>query len=434
MPTVAFATLGCKVNQVETEQIKEDFYRHGYQEVGFQEAADVYVINTCTVTHVSDRKSRAVIRRAARKNPDAFIVVTGCLAQTDAEEVAEIEGVNLIVGSGPKQDVAALTEERIKKNGTALQVVRPRVTIDMKPRRILYQEHHQRTRAFVKVQDGCQSFCSYCIVPYSRGPMRSKLPEDVLEEIRQLLRLGYHEIVLTGIHVGYYGSELPGWNLLRLVRTILDEIPGEYRLRLGSIEAVGFPVELAALSKQDDRLCSHFHIPLQSGSSAVLKQMNRRYSREKFYEIIQAVDKAAPSAAFTTDIMVGFPGETEEDFQQSYDLIHELPFFDLHVFKYSKRPGTPAAARADQIPEDVKHERSSRLLALAEEKKDAFMKRFQGKIMRVLAERQIDENLWLGLTDEYVEVKMYSEKNIHGQFLQVKLGEIQNHVFWGEIV
>ncbi len=430
MPTVAFATLGCKVNQVETEQIKEDFLQRGYQEVGFQEAPDVYVINTCTVTHVSDRKSRAMIRRAARNNPQACIVVTGCLAQTDAEELAAMEGVDLVVGNGVKQNVAALTEAYIENPSTALNVICPPITPDMKPQRILYQAHHRRTRAFVKIQDGCESFCTYCIVPYSRGPMRSKLPQAVVEEIRQLRHLGYREIVLTGTHVGYYGRELPGWDLLRLVQTILREIPGDYRLRLGSIEALGFPIELARLAAQDERLCCHFHIPLQSGSDAILRQMNRRYTREEFRKVIEIIDRMAPLTAFTSDVMVGFPGETDADFRETQTLLQELPFSDLHVFKYSKRPGTPAASRQDQIPEAVKQERSSILLNLAREKKQQFLQRCQQRPLRMLIERRIGENRWLGLTDQYIEAQIHLDKNVQGEFLSVTLPRIQEEIPW----
>ncbi len=434
MTTVAFATLGCKVNQVETEQIKEDFYRRGYEEVPFDAVADIYVINTCTVTHVSDKKSRAVIRRAVRTNPAAFVVVTGCMAQTDGDEVAQIEGVDLIVGNGPKEDVAALTEENLRCRVPEPKRVQPEITIAMKPRRILYENHHARTRAFVKIQDGCQSFCSYCIVPYSRGPMRSKLPEDVVEEIRQLLRLGYREIVLNGIHVGYYGAELEGWNLLRLVQTILAEVPGDYRLRLGSIEAIGFPLQLAEMAAQDSRLCPHYHIPLQSGSTRILKEMNRRYPRERYREIIREIDGKNPFTAFTTDVMVGFPGETDQDFEDTRALIEELPFIDLHVFKYSRRPGTPAAARPDQVPEEVKQARSNVLLALAKEKKQAFLQRLQGQTMRVLVERRIAEKTWLGLTDTYAEVKIISERELQGQFVQVHFTGTEAAMLTGDVV
>lgn len=433
MTTVAFATLGCKVNQVETEQIKEDFYRRGYQEVDFQEKADVYVINTCTVTHVSDRKSRAVIRRAIRTNPEAFVVVTGCMAQADAKDTAAIEGIGLLVGNGIKQDVAALTEKAMGKRAEGLKIEHPEITIDMKPRRILYRAHHQRTRAFIKVQDGCESFCSYCIVPYSRGPMRSKLPEDVLEEIRQLLRLGYREIVLTGIHVGYYGAELPGWNLLRLLQTILAEIPGDYRLRLGSIEVLGFPLELAELAAEDARLCPHYHIPLQSGSDKVLKEMNRRYGRDTFREIVEKIAEKSELTAFTSDVMVGFPGETDADFEDTRSLLAELPFVDLHVFKYSQRPGTPAAARKDQVSEDVRQARSNVLLQLAEEKKHAFLEKCIGRTLRVLAERRIGENLWLGLTDHYAEVQLESDAEIQGQFVQVQMLARKDGMLLGKI-
>lgn len=297
----------------------------------------------------------------------------------------------------------------------------------MKPRRILYSFHHARTRAFLKIQDGCESFCSYCIVPYARGPMRSKLPDDVLKEIRQLLKLGYREIVLNGIHVGYYGSDLPGWDLLRLIKTILDEIPGEYRLRLGSIESVGFPMELAEIAAKDNRICCHFHIPLQSGSSKVLKEMNRRYSRDEFRKIVKEIVSIAPNTCFTTDIMVGFPGETDLDYQDSEDLIAELPFGDLHVFPYSRRSGTPAAKRLDQVDDMTKQLRSHALLRLAKNKKRDFINSMQGKTLRMLIEREIAPNIWAGLTDEYIEVCLRLNENKQGEFVNVCLKGIEEN-------
>lgn len=423
MKRVAFATLGCKVNQVETEALKEEFLERGFTLVPFSAQADVYIINTCTVTHTSDRKSRAIIRRAARRNPGAAVVVTGCMAQASSQEIGAMEGVVLVAGNREKENLVELVEEVLQAGGKEPLIMagtwenRPR----LKP--VMYSRLHERTRAFIKIQDGCESFCSYCIVPHVRGPVRSKQPEDVLSEVECLLALGYRELVLSGIHCGFYGLDLPGWNLARLVRLILDQVRGEYRLRLGSIEALELRDELLALFPGEKRLCRHFHLPLQSGSDKILQQMNRRYDRRWFQQLVEKAVAQVPGAAVTSDVMVGFPGEGAREFNQTVRLLEELPLLDLHVFKYSPRPGTPAASMGEQVAEAEKQERSQILLDLASKKKREFIAAQTGKELVLVVERRLSAGHYLGLSDNYIEVSVSSQRDLRGQLVPVILEE-----------
>ncbi|WP_054691895.1 tRNA (N(6)-L-threonylcarbamoyladenosine(37)-C(2))-methylthiotransferase MtaB [Syntrophomonas palmitatica] len=433
MKNVAFYTLGCKVNQVESEQLKEIFIQRGYRVVEPGEPANVYVVNTCTVTHVSDRKSRAVIRRIARRNLDAIIAVTGCMAQLDPEALADIPGVNLVIGSREKENLVDIVEEYISAK-TERPIVCTRVEADnryLKP--VIFSSLHERTRAFVKIQDGCQSFCSYCIVPYVRGKVRSKLPEDVLGEVRQLVSLGYREIVITGIHTGQYGLDLIDWDLHRLLVHILHNVEGDYRLRLSSIEPLEMKDELIELMRMDKRICPHFHIPLQSGSDRILKLMHRRYDRSYYMDLIRTIAASLPRASFTSDVMVGFPGESEADFQQTIDLLLQLPLLDLHVFKYSPRPGTPAADFAHQVKPEIKQARSETLLELARTKHDEFIIRFMGEEFEVLVEREVN-GFFYGFTENYIETAFCASQNLCGGFARIKLTGINGPVATAELV
>lgn len=420
MRTVAFYTLGCKVNQVETEQLKEDFIRHGYQVVDFNRPADVYIVNTCTVTHVSDKKSRAIIRRAARANPQALIAVTGCLAQTDPEQVAQIEGVNLVVGNARKQNLAAIIDSSIEERKEA-QILAGEITRNDIPGTILYSQHHKRTRAFVKIEDGCENFCSYCIVPHARGPVRSKPPESVLAEIKQLILLGYREVVLTGINTGMYGRDLSRWDLTRLLEYLLEKLYGDFRLRFSSIEPLEINERLIDLAASDKHICRHFHIPLQSGSDRILELMNRRYRRSDYLELVKTLTRRIPDVAVTSDVMTGFPGEKEADFADTYNLIEELPFFDLHVFKYSPRPGTPAANFEQQVPEEEKQKRSELLINLASVKQKSFLDNMIGKKVIVLIEKKINSTTYSGISDNYINVMVTGSKLIPGEFAEITI-------------
>lgn len=432
MPRVAFYTLGCKVNQVETEQIKEEFIKRGYEIVDFADMAEVYVINTCTVTHISDRKSRAVIRRAVRRNPEAVIAVAGCLAQIDEEQLKRIEGIDIIVGNKEKYDLARIVDEYMieGKKKVLTPVISPNDKLDP----VIYTYRHERTRAFIKIQDGCQSFCSYCIVPYARGPVRSKRPEDVLSEVKQLLSLGYKEIVFTGIHTGMYGIDLKNWDLVRLLKFILDEVNGEYRLRLSSIEPGEISEELYRLIARDRRLCRHLHIPLQSGSDKVLKDMNRRYTRQYYYDLIMRIASEVQGIAFTADVMVGFPTEGEEDFNATYELLNSLPIYDLHVFKYSRRPGTKAANLVSIVTEEEKNKRSEELLKLADKKRTNFISEFLEHEIVLLVERKSGIKRYIGLSDNYIEVEFSSDDDLTGDLVKVRIDRICEGKVYGSLV
>jgi len=433
MKKIAFHTLGCKVNQVDTEGLIEDFSHRGYEVVDFHEIADIYVINSCTVTHVSDRKSRAMVRRAVRRNPGALVVATGCVAQVDPAQLAAIEGVKLVVGNRDKHNLASLIEDYLRQHRSDQQIIVNPIRREDQPQKILYHCQHQRTRAFVKIQDGCQSFCSYCIVPMARGPVRSKQPAVVLQEVEQLIRLGYKEIVLTGIHTGFYGIDLPGWTLSRLVNAILEEIAGTYRIRLSSIEPLEVDDSLLSLVAADQRMCRHLHIPLQSGSNKVLQAMGRRYHRDDYRKLIRTAADRIPGMAFTTDVMVGFPEETDSDFQDTLELIGELPLTDLHVFKYSRRKGTKAAELSGQIPEPKKNQRSEKLLEIARNKKLAFAKCFLGQRFDLLVEEKSGKDKYIGLTDNYLEVTVQSDHDLCGQSVAVEIASADSTGLRGNI-
>lgn len=426
MPTVAFHTLGCKVNQIETEQIKEDFIAKGYEIVDFTDRADIYIINTCTVTHVSDRKSRSIIRRAIRNNPNAIVAAIGCLPQVNAEELGEIEGLNLVVGNKNKSDIVKIIEQYDNNERSLVDV--ESITKDDKLKPIFFSSPHERTRAFVKIQDGCASYCSYCIVPIARGPIRSKLPKDVLSEVIHFLNLGYKEIVLTGIHTGFYGIDLDSINLVSLLELILNNTTNyEFRLRLSSIEPLEVNDSLINLIKEEEKLCRHFHIPLQSGSNKVLKDMNRRYYREDYQELVLKIAENIKGVAIATDVMVGFPTENEIDYRDTLDLIANLPLTHFHIFKYSKRPGTKAYNLEPVANEKEKNHRSKELLNLANEKEYIFLRDNLGKTLNLLVERKLDNGIYQGLTDNYIEVNFEAEACKVGDFVQIKLNDIDNN-------
>jgi len=432
MKTVAVYTLGCKVNQVESEGIIEGFLNRGYQLVHPDEPADICIINTCTVTHVSDRKSRAVIRRAVKRQPQALVVVTGCMIQLDGSDGMMPDGVGLLVGNRDKERLAEIVEAYLEGSLNEHNLALP--TAENKPEPVLYSHIHQRTRAFVKIQDGCQSYCSYCIVPYVRGPVRSKLPEDVLSEIRQLVGLGYQEIVLTGIHCGLYGADLEKWDLTRLLAEILERIPGEYRIRLGSVEPLEVKPELLSFMAKSRQLCRHLHIPLQSGSDRILSLMKRRYQRDYYRHLLLDIAGQIPDIGLAADVMVGFPSETEDDFAETYDLLSELPLLDLHVFKYSPRPGTAAYQLENHITPPVKQERSERLLSLAVTKHREFCRRFLARELEVLVERRAGEDYYLGFSDNYIEVGFRDSADRCGKIVRVRPARLVDNRLEGDIL
>ncbi len=416
----AFFTLGCKTNQYETEAMASAFRSRGYETVDFDEIADIYIINTCTVTHMGDRKSRQVIRRAVRKNPDAVIGVTGCYAQTSPGEVLDIPGVDLVIGTRDKSRIVELVEEAEKSPepvNTVSDVMTYREFEDLP---IL--DYENRTRAFVKIQEGCSNFCTYCIIPYARGPLRSRAPENVLAEVRKLISQGFGEIVLTGIHIGAYGAGLAEQTDLADLVVRIALTPGIKRLRLGSVEPLDITPRLIDAVTQIRTVCRHLHIPLQSGDDDILKMMNRKYTTFEFSRLVGAIRGQIPDLAVTTDVITGFPGETDEHFENTYEFIKDVGFSRTHVFKYSPRKGTPAAGFPGQVAAEAKDLRSRRLIALDRENQKRFAARFIGSNLEVLAEEMADRDndLWEGLTDTYIRVMFKSSDDIRGKLVDVR--------------
>lgn len=423
MPTVAFHTLGCKVNHYETEAIWQLFKQEGYERVDFESSSDVYIINTCTVTNTGDKKSRQVIRRAVRKNPDAVVCVTGCYAQTSPAEIMAIPGVDIVVG----------TQDRVKMLDYIEQFKRERQPINgvgniMKNR--VYEEldvpaFTDRTRASLKIQEGCNNFCTFCIIPWARGLMRSRDPKEVIRQAQQLVDAGYKEIVLTGIHTGGYGEDMKDYNLAMLLRDLERQVKGLKRLRISSIEASQITDEVIDVINDSNIIVRHLHIPLQSGSNSVLKRMRRKYTMEFFGERLDRLKEALPGLAVTSDVIVGFPGETEEEFMETYHFIKEHKFSELHVFPYSKRTGTPAARMEDQVDEEVKNERVHRLIALSDQLAKEYASQFEGDVLEVIPEEHHkegqQEGLYEGYTDNYLKVVFPATEEMIGKLVKVKI-------------
>ncbi|MGD6779566.1 tRNA (N(6)-L-threonylcarbamoyladenosine(37)-C(2))-methylthiotransferase MtaB [Sutcliffiella horikoshii] len=425
MPTVAFHTLGCKVNHYETEAIWQLFKANNYERTEFEGTADVYVINTCTVTNTGDKKSRQVIRRAIRKNPDAVICVTGCYAQTSPAEIMAIPGVDVVVG----------TQDRVKMLDYIEQFKQERQPINgvgniMKAR--VYEEldvpaFTDRTRASLKIQEGCNNFCTFCIIPWARGLMRSRDPQEVVTQAQQLVDAGYKEIVLTGIHTGGYGEDMKDYNFAMLLRELDEKVEGLKRIRISSIEASQITDEVIEVLNNSDKIVRHLHIPIQSASNTVLKRMRRKYTMEFFAERLDRLKEALPGLAITSDVIVGFPGETEEEFMETYNFIKEHKFSELHVFPYSKRTGTPAARMTDQVDEEVKNERVHRLIALSDQLAKEYASTFEEEVLEVIPEEIYkeapDQGLYVGYTDNYLKVVFPATEEMVGKLVKVKIAK-----------
>ena len=423
MSSVAFHTLGCKVNHYETEAIWQLFKEAGYDRSDFEKNADVYVINTCTVTNTGDKKSRQVIRRAIRQNPDAVICVTGCYAQTSPAEIMAIPGVDIVVGTQDRTKLLGLIDE-FKVERQPINAVRN----IMKNR--VYEEldvpaFTDRTRASLKIQEGCNNFCTFCIIPWARGLMRSRDPEEVIRQAQQLVDAGYLEIVLTGIHTGGYGEDLKDYNLARLLRDLETQVKGLKRLRISSIEASQLTDEVIEVLRESTKIVRHLHIPIQSGSNTVLKRMRRKYTMEFFAERLDRLREALPHLAITSDVIVGFPGETEEEFMETYNFIRDHRFSELHVFPYSKRTGTPAARMEDQIDEEVKNERVHRLIELNDQLAKQYASEFEDEVLEVIPEEKYkldpESGLYEGYTDNYLKIVFQADESMVGKIVKVKI-------------
>lgn len=433
--TVAFITLGCKVNQYETEIMEGLFKQKGYTVIKNDEAADVYVVNTCSVTSFGDKKSRQLIRRVHRQNPDAIIAVSGCYSQIAPDKIKELEGVRVLLGTRNRHHIVDYVERAL--NGEAFV---DGMTDIMKAREfedIPLFDVPARTRAFLKIQEGCTNFCSYCIIPFARGPLRSRKLDSVRSEAAKLIEKGFKEIVFTGIHLGAYGRDLSDKKqgieitLADAAEAVLD-LPGLERLRLGSLESIELSPRLLQLLREHPKFSHHLHLPLQAGSDSVLKRMNRHYDRNEFKRLLDNVRKEVTGVAVSTDIIVGFPGETEEEFAESLDFIRSLEFARVHVFPYSPRTGTPAAKMENQVPEPVKKDRVHRLQQVADEMAKAFHTKYLGTAQKVLFETK-ELGVSDGLTDTYIRV--YTDDNVMpDEIYEMKLTKLYKDGVWGELV
>ncbi len=423
-------TLGCKVNQDETDSMMDLFQKAGYTTVDFGDVSNVYVINTCTVTQVGSKKSRQMIRRAHRINPSALIVVTGCYSQTASEEVAKIPGVGLIVGNDQKHNIVQLVEET--QNAEDLKIL-------VSERHMLNEFHslpistsRQRHRATLKIQEGCDNFCTYCIVPFARGPIRSKKLDEVIKDCKGLVNEGYQEIILSGIHLGSYGRDLEEHVSLADVVRELSKIEKLSRVRLSSVEPTDFTTDLLEAIKTSKNICNHFHVPLQNGCDRILDLMGRKYTTKFYLETINQLRTLKEDVAITTDIMVGFPGETQEDFDITLEFVKKAKFSGMHVFKYSPREGTPASKFENQLNNQIKDERSKRLTDLALDLKKDFNKKFLETTLDVLFEKE-ESGIIEGHTSNYILVEAKGSKENLGKIVPVKLEELDEEKIVGTI-
>ncbi|NLW41390.1 MAG: tRNA (N(6)-L-threonylcarbamoyladenosine(37)-C(2))-methylthiotransferase MtaB [Tissierellia bacterium] len=429
MKRVAFYTLGCKVNQYETEAMEELFKNRGYEIVSNREEADIYIINTCTVTNLGDRKSRQFIRRAKKMNEDSIIAAVGCYSQVAPEEVEAIDGVDIVVGTTDRNRIVDLCEEAKSKNKKINVVKDIKYHKEFEPLNI--SDLPYKTRAYIKIQEGCNQFCSYCIIPYARGPIRSRDLEDIIMEAKRLAKAGFKEIILTGIHVTSYGKDLKGLSLTDVIEEVA-KIDGIERIRLSSIEPTFVDKDFLERVVKTGKLCDHFHLSLQSGSDSVLKRMNRKYTTKEYRDIVKLIREYMPEAGITTDIIVGFPGETDEEFEESYRFVEDIRFSRIHVFKYSPRKGTPASQFKEQIPGDIKQIRSDRLIRLGDELMEEFHKAFIGRTLELLLEEEKDGFIE-GYTTNYIRVKVKGHNDLQGKILPVRISGQEEDFLIGEI-
>lgn len=447
--TVATYTLGCKVNQYETNAVEEIFTQNGYTLTDFDNKSDIYIINTCTVTSMSDRKSRQVIRRAKKNNKDAVVVVMGCYAQNDPDAIIKIEDVNLVVGTKDKNKIFEEVQ-KITNNDKVVKVTSIMEEVEFE--NLSVTSYTKNTRAFVKIQDGCDRYCSYCIIPYTRGRIRSRIISDIVKEVQSLSDNGYKEVVLTGIHIASYGKDLKksktefipiinsqkedfvqaDASLIDVIEEV-SKIKNLYRIRIGSVEPIIISeVFLERLSKID-KFCPHFHLSLQSGCNDTLKRMNRRYTTDEYKEAVQKIRQYFDTPAITTDIIAGFPGETDEEFEKTYSYLSDINLYEMHIFPFSRRSGTKAYDMKNQIDNDVKHRRCEKLIALANRNKEEFEKGLIGKIFDVLFEQR-EEQYYQGYTKNYVKIYVKTQKDLSGKLLDVRINSFENNKLIGELI
>lgn len=420
----ALHNLGCKVNAYETESMQQMLEQAGYEIVPFAPGADIYIINTCTVTNIADRKSRQMLHKAKKMNPNAVVVAAGCYVESEKYSGGKVDdAIDVVIGNNCKKDLVEILEayEEGKRSEVLIDINHTKEYEELS-----LTKTAEHTRAYVKVQDGCNQFCSYCIIPYTRGRVRSRKSEEVYEEIQRLAAAGYHEVVLTGIHLSSYGVDLEGESLLSLI-TKIHEVEGIERIRLGSLEPRIMSEEFVEAISKLRKLCPHFHLSLQSGCDETLKRMNRRYTAEEYYEVCKRLRKYFDDPALTTDVIVGFAGETGEEFEECKAFLEKVEFFETHIFKFSIRKGTRAAKMDHQVPDQIKTKRSNVLLALNEENSMKYLRRHLGKELEVLMEEPMTyngENYFVGHTKEYIRVAVKTEEDLTNRFVKVQAKEI----------
>lgn len=422
MKKIAFTTLGCKVNMYDTEAMAELFSQKGYEITDFDNVADIYVINTCTVTNFGDKKSRQIIRRAKKHNPNAIAVATGCYAQVAPDELAKIDGLNIIIGTKNRSQVVDIIENYQPEYGVQNCVSNIMEEREFEPLTINKLEN--RTRAYIKIQEGCNRYCSYCIIPYARGPVRSRKPEDVIAEVKRLADNGFKEVVLTGIHVASYGAELKTITLADIIEQV-HKIDGIERIRFSSMEPKAITDDFVERMSKLDKVCHHYHLSLQSGCDNTLKQMNRRYTADEYAMACQRLRDKFDDVAITTDIIVGFPGESDEDFNECCEFAHRVKLAKIHVFPYSPKKGTPAAVMPNQISPDVKNKRSKIMLDISSELNAEFMSKYIGKEVEVLFETTDKDGYFEGHTSNYIKVLVKTDEDLKNQLRTVKLTQIK---------
>lgn len=420
---IAFTTLGCKVNLYDTEAMIELFEKEGYTLVDFDEFADIYVINTCTVTNLGDKKSRQMIRRAKSLNPNSIIVATGCYSQVAPEEVSKIEGINIVIGTKNRLEIVNTVKKYQEEHTTEVlntvsDIMKERV---FEPLSI--SELKDRTRAYLKIQEGCNRFCTYCIIPFARGPVRSRQPEDVINEVEQLAKNGFKEVVLTGIHILSYGFDLKTTNFIDIIKKV-HQVDGIERIRFSSIEPLVITDEFIEEMKKLPKVCDHYHLSLQSGCNNTLERMKRQYTAEQYEEAVVKLRKAFPNVALTTDMIVGFPGETDEDFIDSYNFAKKIKITKIHAFPYSPKKGTKAALFDNQISNEIKNNRNKEMINLSNSLNIEFLESMIGKTMPVLFEREREKGIYEGHTTNYINVCVKSDVDITNKILNVKLTDI----------
>lgn len=424
--SVAFLTLGCKVNTYETDAMKQLFLSAGYQVKEFSDTADVYVINTCTVTNIADRKSRQMLHKAKKNNPESIVVAAGCYVQAAKEALEADEAIDLVIGNNQKQNIVEVLEQYYMDNNYNEAFID--ISRESQYEELSIGSAGDKTRAYIKVQDGCNQFCSYCIIPYTRGRVRSRAVADVLNEVKKLVDAGYKEVVLTGIHLSSYGIDFEEKaSLLQLIQSI-SEISGLERVRLGSLEPRVITEEFVSVLSKNEKFCPHFHLSMQSGCNATLKRMNRRYTAEEYYEKCELIQEWFDLPAITTDVIVGFPGETEEEFEETKAFVQKVKFSQMHVFKYSKRKGTRAEAMENQVEETTKHARSMQLIQIEQEMRKAYKDSFIGRKEKLLVEEEVTVDgvtYQIGYNERYVKLAVVSDTDYTNQIIEVEVG---NHV------